>query len=191
MTKAEQLFELCKTKNFDNDLPLTLTEGINLNKVIESENTTFLYTAVTHGNFKMAEFLLKNGADPNFYAEMDGPVLWELQYRNDYEFSEKEQLSLVKLVLDYGADPHTTWDSDESLMDYVLWKVFNEISDDDWEYILKFFVYLIAYGGKLSNGMPEIYQTIEKDNLDEYKFFFTENESRGVIVRNGEVVAYI
>lgn len=190
-TKEEQLYNLCKTENFNGDLPLSLIEGIDLNKIIMPEDTTFLYTAICYGNLKVAEFLLKNGADPNVFADNDGPLLWNLQYGNDYDLSEDEQLSFVKLALDCGANPSIKWDSGVTLMEWVLYEVFNEIGDNNWEYLRRFLIYLIAYGGKLSNGMPEIYHPIDKNKLNEYKFFFTENGGRGEIIRNGETVAYI
>ena len=190
MMKEDQLYELCKDAKFDEKLCVELIDDVPLNKIIENYNTTFLNTAFIYENFKMFKILLEKGADPNFYAETDGPVLWDLQYGNDFEISEDKQLALVKLVLDHGADPNIAWEN-ETLMEYILWKVFNEVGDDNWEYIIKFFVYLIAYGGKLANGMPIMYQTIDKDKLNEYEFFFTEDRGRGEILRNGERVAYI
>ena len=190
MTKTEQLYEWCKSEKIDKEAIFKLINEINLNEVIESEDTTFLYTAFAYENFEMIKILLGKGADPNFFTENDGPLLWGLQYGGCYNISEDEQLALVKLILDKGANPNVAWEG-ETLMEYILWKVFNEVRDNNWEYIIKFFVYLIAYGGKLENGMPIIYQEIDKDKLDEYEFFFVENGGRGEISRNGERIAYI
>jgi len=190
MTKQEELYELCKTEKLDKKRILELIEEVNLDEIIEPENTTLLNVALTYENLEIFKILLKNGANPNFFTEFDGPVLWDLKYRNYYDMNENEQLNLVKFVLDCGANPNISWDG-ETLMENVLWEVFNEIGENNWEYIIKFFVYLIAYGGKLANGMPVIYQTIDKNKLNEYEFFFVEDGRRGEITRNGERVAYI
>ena len=190
MTNTEELKELCKSKNFNKELAESLIKNINFNQAIESEETTFLYLAVTSGNIDMVKFLLDNGADPNYFTEDDGPVLWELQHTAFFEMEEKQRLELVKLLLEYGADPNiVSWD--EPLFDYITYKVFNEADSDDWDYIVKFFIYLVAYGGSTNYCRPIIYKEFDKSCMHEYKFRFIKKGSRGKIVRKGRRIAYI
>lgn len=190
MSNTEEFKELCKSKNFNKELAASFIKKVNLNQVIESEDTTFLYLAVTSENIDMVKFLLDNGADPNFFTENDGPALWELQYTVFFEMEEKQQLELVKLLLEYGADPNIV-SGDEPLFDYITYKVFNEADSDDWDYIVKFFIYLVAYGGSTNYCRPIVYEAFDKNCLHEYDFRFLNDGSRGEIVRNGKQVAYI
>ncbi len=189
---SKRLFELCKEKEFNTEIAKELIKNVDLNSIILDEHTTFLITAVEYENTDMIKLLLKNGADPNFFPEDDLPALWNLQYYNFFETNQSELLYITQMLLESGANPNIVGD-DESLFDYVAFSVFNEVEDDNWSYILNFFLYLIAYGGSSKYCTPVIYEEIDKRRLSEYDFIVEPTEDGkylcGKIYRAGRLIA--
>ena len=78
-----------------------------------------------------------------------------------------------KLFFEFGANPDILYEV-ETLYDHVLWEVFNDsITPHDWEYIKKFFIFLVAYGGGKEAsryGLPNLTEPIDKNRIYEYDF---------------------
>ena len=155
----------------------------SINQEIKSPNgieTTLFQVALESNNYAAVKFLLEHGADPNHIigegSLADAP-LWDLQYPPDNPKDTKKRLDIAKLCFEYGADPCLEYDG-ETLYDYVIYKVFNEIGDPDWDYTVSFFIILLAYGGTSKNyRVPEFTESIDKNRIDEYslKFFLCED----------------
>ena len=154
---------------------------------------TFLGRAVDLCNIDMVELLLECGADPNFTNEEKDIVLWDLQY---FEEEDREcRLKIAQMLLEHGADPCIVSDG-EDLFSYVLYAVFNDSYDEIWEYRSRFFILLVAYGGKCDRCEPKIIKPFDKSHMQQYRFGFLQHEDgyhlTGCIYdQNGDAVAYI
>ena len=216
-----QLLEMCSNIDFSIEEAEDIIKQVDINEPFVSTygmKTTFLSKAVEYFNVRMVELLLKNGANPNLSVDGEN-VLWDLQYReypddelylidgccycsNDerIEKYDRIRLNIVKLLLDYGANPNINPEGDgyESLIPYVCYKVFNEIDDHNWYYIVQFFTLLIIYGGHCDYIQPKVYKPFDLDRVWDYRFSFKEHAdgyhlSGEIYDKNekGEVVAEI
>ena len=181
----KRLFELCRNEEFDILEAKTLISQIDVNGIILDptwtweRKTTFLLEASSNSNLKMVKLLLEHGADPNMICDDENP-LWDLQY-NDYsdEIYEKEEekartsdetrLKIANLLLEYGANPCMIVE-DEDLFSYVLYAVFNDDPGHLLDYRSRFFILLIAYGGKNNYCNPKIIKPFDKSNMLQYEF---------------------
>lgn len=175
-----KLLTMFKSKYFDYAVAQEIiTEILNLNDPILDLNgysTTYLYEAEENNNIEAVRFLLKNGADPNLYIPKlisDCPLydlhfLWE-----EMQEEEQQRLEIVRLFFEFGANPDILYE-EETLYDHVLWEVFNDsITPHDWNYIKKFFIFLVAYGGGKEPsryGLPNLTEPIDKNRIYEYDF---------------------
>ena len=79
-------------------------------------------------NYEMVELLIRHEANPNLvYGDRccEENVLWSLQY-SSYDVEEDEiRLSIVKLLLENGANPHVTVEG----VDLLQWTI--SCSDED------------------------------------------------------------
>jgi len=182
---AYRLFELCKNEEFDIAEAEKIISPLDINRIIivpgllGETKTTFLIEASSNSNLKMVKLLLEHGADPNMICNYENP-LWDLQY-NDYSDDEYEKgeevtrnsdekrLKIAQLMLEYGADPCMIVE-DEDLFSYVLFAVFNDDPGHLRDYRSRFFILLIAYGGKNSYCNPKILKPFDKSNMHQYAF---------------------
>lgn len=105
-----ELEKMCQQRDFDITVAEDIISKINVNQVFPSSeyclDTTLLSCAAEGANYKMVELLLKHGADPNLiYDNETENVLWDLQYSEDNTDENETRLRIVKLLLDYGANP--------------------------------------------------------------------------------------
>lgn len=175
-----ELLKMFKSKIFDRTIAAKIVADIpDINQPIldlSGYSTTYLFEAQESNNVEAVRFLLENGADPN----LDIPELLNSCPLNDLHFLWQEmgdempqRLTIAKLFFDYGADPDLPYDG-ETLYDHVLWEVFNDsITPHDWEYIKKFFLLLVAYGGgkEPSHYMSaDLVEPIDRNRINEYDF---------------------
>jgi uncharacterized protein len=100
-----------------------IAEGVNINS-IGSEGNTALFSASAWGHINVVRTLLNNGADPNVGKENDGETPLMIAISNiklanyiNKSFGEKEQLEVVKLLLEAGANiDQRTYDGWNALM---------------------------------------------------------------------------
>lgn len=141
-------------------------------------STTYLYEAQSYNNLEAVRLLLDNGADPN-YENLDlinDCALWDLQYLWDGEDGTSIRYEIAKLFFEYGADPNII-SEDESLYDWVVNAVFNEMGEYGWAFRRDFLKLLVIYGGggKGCYPKPDISAPIDKSRIDEYSIQFTRN----------------
>lgn len=183
--EAQRLFELCENEDFDIEEATQLISILDVNEPVidpswsREHKTTFLMECVTNTNLKMAQLLLENGADPNMILN-DENAFWDLQY-NDYSDEEYEEgnyayqsdekrLKIAQLMLEYGANPCIVVEG-ENLFTHVAYATFNDDYGQLWEHRSRFFVLLVAYGGKSNYCSPEILKPFDKSNMHQYKFY--------------------
>ena len=115
-----ELEKMCLQQEFDRSKAEDIIREIDVNQVFKSSDfdldTTLLSRAVDGANFAMVELLLKHGADPNLvHGErcLEENVFWDLQYSSDDVEEDKIRLSIVKLFLENGANPHLKVDGED------------------------------------------------------------------------------
>ena len=148
-------------------------ETVEGNKALSAKDIlcNCIQAAVDNNDYSAAKFLLDHGADPNLISDQYDCPFWNLQYI-DEDQNIKTRIDIAKLFLDHGADPNLKCDG-ETLYDYVLFKIFNEMSDPNWEYLLEFYKLLIAYGGGgFSCPKPVLSEPIDKTRVNEYDICF-------------------
>ena len=207
--EAQRLLELCKTEDFDTNEVTRLISLLDVNEPVsdpswKGHKTSFLKECSDNTNLKMAKLLLENGADPNIKVEEENPF-WDMQY-NDYSDdayeddnyayqSDEKRLAIAQLMLEHGADPCIAVE-DEDLFSYVLYEVFNGDSGHLWEYRTRFFILLVAYGGKNSYCIPDIIKPFDKNKVTEYDFVLVPagdgyHYTGNIVDENYEIVAKI
>ncbi len=206
-----ELERMCWHTDFNRYEALHIARQLHLNQVFLSSTkrysfpykTTFLEEAVESLNIPMVEFLLQNGADPNFIdpkGEADH-IFWTLQFADGSTREEDNiRLEMAELMLRYGADPNGQDDNEELLTEcinsYLELEGLPVNVDFLKEYKIRFMILLIAYGGKSSSYPVEIVKDFDKSNLGQYKLKkvlpFDRKVFLGVIVDGeGNTVAYV
>ena len=117
-----EIEKMCLQKDFDISKAEEIIRKIDVNEVFKSSDfdldTTLLSCAVDGANYAMVELLLKYGANPNLVHGKrlhEENVLWDLQYSSDDVAEDKIRLSIVKLFLENGANPHLKVEGDDLL----------------------------------------------------------------------------
>ena len=173
-----ELLSMLKSKTFDRAIASRIIAGISdLNKPIlnlTGHATTYLFEAETYNNVDAVRFLLENGADPNLDIPdlINDCPLTDLHFLWQEMGDEMEQrLEIVKLFFTFGADPNLLYDG-ESLYDHVEWEMFYQDVPHDLEYLKRFFLILLAYGGgkTSSSDGTKLTEEIDKTQLDQYDF---------------------
>ncbi len=176
-----ELTDMCSDLNFDTNRATELIKEVNINQVIDTHKigdayypTTLLEAAILNFNISMVKLLLANGANPNFIDDLNrvDPVLWNLQYPSDSntEKDNNTQLKITQLLLENDASPLIESER-ECLFNYVCFATFNDDYDYIWEYRSRFFILLIAYGGKSEYCTPVILKPFDMKSLDQYRFY--------------------
>lgn len=176
----EELLTMIQTNSFNPQrAKQIITEIPDLDQPILDFNnspTNYLIEASKYNNnIEAVKFLLENGADPNycnddlFYIALnDLHFLWE-----EIEEQSDQRLEITKLFFEFGGDPNLIVDG-ETLYDHVCWELFNDsITPHQWEYLSKFFLILIAYGGGggiCNYPKPQLTEPIDKTQIDRYTF---------------------
>lgn len=177
----KRLLELCRTeKGKTEEIEKLIKMGIPLNEILGKEigedyETTYLITAAEEGNIDAVRVLLENGADPNFSTEYEN-ALSELLY-TDVDYAVK--IDIVELLLRYGANPIDDEDGKEvPLLDWVCFKFFNDLPDteEEIEYLRRYFLLLIIYGGKTRYCSPVIYRPFDLENTKQYQLYLAETD---------------
>lgn len=196
-----KLEDMCANHNFDKSEAIGILSQIDINQEFDSIegswDTLLLESAITHTNTAMVKLLLESGADPNIVFDTDESPLWNLQYNYGKTYEENEQrLIIAQLILEYGANPNINPENGpENLFEFVLYTVFNDNFDELWTYRIRFFILLVAYGGKSDYCKPKIIKPFDKTNMKQYKFHlksYNNGMYGGVICDSKKnIVAYI
>ena len=117
------------------------------------------------------------------------------KYKETDEENE-QRLKIAQLLLEHGADPCIIPEQNgESLFEWVLYEVFNDSLDELWEYRSRFFILLVAYGGKTTYCEPEIIKGFDKSDMSQYYFCLMPAKNGGysgeVRDKNKDTIAYI
>ncbi|MBQ8149965.1 MAG: hypothetical protein IJ041_05560 [Clostridia bacterium] len=204
---ALELYELCKAEKPDMKRAEELIQSgrIDLNaSAVPHACISFLTTAIDHFNYSIAELLLENGADPNAEAEEYGSALWTATRFHAYYLKEEPKadpirhLRMARLLLEKGADPNGSKGTAEAVLDYVVFRMFNDLGLDkvDYDYAVKSVILMAAYGAATEYCKPEILKPLDKERIDQYSFHWGRHEDGhhcfGVVENaEGEIVAYI
>lgn len=127
--------------------------------------------AIDEQNYKKILVLLRSGVDyPVVNPLRECPYLWSLQYTGDYSQDSEIRLQIAEQLLKNGESPVVEVEG-ETLLDYVCYKIFNDSMDhEELEYLRKFMVLLIAYGGCTEYCNPQIIRPFDLDHLNKYRF---------------------
>ena len=127
--------------------------------------------AIDEGNYEKILALLKSGVDyPVIDPLWEWPYLWSLQYTGDYPEDNSIRLQIAEQLLKNGESPIVMSDG-EPLLDFVCYKIFNDpLDNEEWEYLRKFMVLLVAYGGHTEYCSPRIIRPFDLDHLSKYRF---------------------
>ena len=196
-----ELEKMCADINFDENVALKIIKQVDVNEEFKTSDfglrTTFLEESARNSNLKMAKLLLNNGADPNKIFYDDSCTLWNLQYNDGETDEENEQrLKIAQLLLEHGAGPCIIPEQNgETVFEWVLYEVFNDSLDELWEYRSRFFILLVAYGGKTIYCEPEIIKGFDKSDMSQYYFCLMPAKNGGysgeVRDKNKDTIAYI
>ena len=196
----QELATMCQSLDFDEKRAKEIAQSINLNQVFVLDRfpTTLLNEAGESQNVAMIKLLLEMGADPNVMFD-DTCVLSCLQYAwdNEQPSNYEHLLEITQLLLEYGANPNIVVEN-EIVFYSVMYGLFNDgfLCEEYWQYISRFYILLVAYGGK-DDGycVPRIVGEFDKVHMEQYQFYFVPkgNDRYGGIIEdgNGNVVAYI
>lgn len=134
---------------------------------------TYLLAATEENNLRAVRFLLDHGSDPNMMiGEWEDCPFENLQFPPDDKADNQERLEIAKLFLEHGADPNIPIDG-VALYDYVTYEAFEHIGEYDRDYLLKFYLLLVAFGGGGKEyPKPELAEKIDLDHIFEYDFKF-------------------
>ena len=175
-----ELLTMFKNKSFDRNIATRIITTIaDLNQPIldlSGYASTYLFEAQTYNNVDAVRFLLENGADPNLDIPevINGCALSDLHFLWEEMGDEVPQrLEIARLFFEFGGNPNLQYEF-ETLYEHVLWEVFNDsITPHNWEYLKKFFIIMIAYGGGDENcryDKPKIIEPIDKSKISQYDF---------------------
>lgn len=197
------LDDMCWDWDFDIVEAKKMTEKADLSKFYLRNSDIYpnllLEIAIECNNVKMVKFLLENGADPNA-NNYDGEHIFSemiyLDYYNDEDIDRK--LEMVKLMLDYGADPcYDDGFEHENLFDSLSNRIFNseyKLYGPEFEYLSSFLTLLIIYGAKSYFHIPEIVEEFDKNDVFQYHFEYVRGsfKKKGIIKdKSGKIFAYI
>lgn len=197
------LDDMCWDWDFDIDEAKKLAEKADLSKFYFRNSDIYpnllLEIAIECNNVKMVKFLLENGADPNA-NNYDGEHIFSemiyLDYYDDEDIDRK--LEMVKLMLDYGADPcYDDGFEYENLFDSLSNRIFNseyKLYGPEFEYLSSFLTLLIIYGAKSYFHIPEIVEEFDKNDVFQYHFEYVKGsfKKNGIIKdKSGKIFAYI
>lgn len=202
-----KLEAMCRDLNFDEKEALEIIKQIDINQEFETYGviglsyiTTFQAEAIDAFNIKMLSLLLENGADPNQVYNKSESTLWYLQYNDGQTEEENEiRLKMAQLLLEYGANPNMNPDNEpEDLFQWVYYALWED-DGDLWAYRSRFFVLLVAYGGKESYLVPKIVKPLDKTKMEQYRFKFVRKDDKAlskdyvaiIVDRKDRIVAYI
>ena len=197
------LDDMCWDWDFDIEEAKKLAEKADLSKFYLNQGeicpNLLLEIAIECNNVKMVKFLLENGADPNA-NNYDGEHIFSemiyLDYYDDEDIDRK--LEMVKLMLDYGADPcYDDGFEYENLFDSLSNRIFNseyKLYGPEFEYLSSFLTLLIIYGAKSHFHIPEIVEEFDKNDVFQYHFEYVKGsfKKNGIIKdKSGKIFAYI
>lgn len=162
-----------------------------------SYTTTLQAEAIDNYNIQMLSLLLENGADPNQVYGNEESELWNLQYNNGETEEENEiRLKMAQILLEYGANPNMNPSNEpEDLFEWVWYEVCDEPYGNSWKYRSRFFILLVAYGGKAKKWKPKLTPRFDKSNARQYSFLFLKRKiddyDAAVFDNENNIVAYI
>ncbi len=199
-----KLEDMCHDLNFNKNDAVNLIKQVEINQEFErdvkfgfSYTTTLQAEAIDNHNIDMLSLLLENGADPNQIYNNDESELWNLQY-NSGEANEIDEirLKMAQSLLEYGANPNMNPSNEPvDLFEWVWYEVCDEPYGDSWKYMSRFFVLLVAYGGKTQNWEPKILKSFDKSNMEKYRFYFLRERINDycakIVDDKGDIIAYI
>ena len=197
------LDDMCWDWDFDIVEAKKLAEKADLSKFYLRNSDIYpnllLEIAIECDNVKMVRFLLENGADPNANNYDGKHIFSEMIYPDYYddEYLERE-LEIIKLMLDYGADPcYDDGFEYENLFDSLSNRIFNseyKLYGPEFEYLSSFLTLLVIYGGKSDSRIPEIVEEFDKNDVFQYHFEYVRGsfKKNGIIKdKSGKIFAYI
>ena len=195
------LDDMCWDFDFDIEEAAKLAKKADLSKFYLDKSMTephlLLEIAIECQNIKMVELLLENGADPNANDYNGENIFSEMIYLDYYNREDIDaRLKIIKLMLDYGADPCYDYGS-ESLFDFLTYEILSsecKIISPEFKYYSAFLTLLIIYGAKSHSHTPEIVEEFDKNDVFQYHFEYVRGSFKksGVIKdKNGKIFAYI
>ena len=133
--RQNPIFEKIEQGNLD-AVKEFLKRGSNIN-TINSTAETLLCFAVANNQTEIAEYLLENGADPDFPSNYGTPIVHAAKNRNR---------ALVELLLEHGADINST------MRYHMLANGSSAILEAIWNNDFELVRYLLSRGADINKG---------------------------------------
>ncbi len=115
-------WDLAMAVNFENTEKIAEILEENPELADHKENRydkPLLIWAIYHGKIESVEALLKGGADPNIICTYSGETPLTEVFANRYNrFDEEGNIELANLLLEYGADPNSTYQGSSTQLSY-------------------------------------------------------------------------
>jgi len=174
-----------------------------INNVDNTDNTIMQHPQITDGNKELEKLLILNGVNTIYEPitnEIDYITNTKIKKKNHsylYNISLKNNIDLVKLCLENGANPNiTVKDKGNSLLTELLYSEINDnITIKQKQNIFKVCDLMIEFGGNINhqNVYKEtiLWEAIRKKDIEVIKYLFEKDINLNLLNNKNENVLFL
>ena len=154
--------------------------------IMEHEREPMPHELIITGWVELFDLFISKGLDPNLIVRESERLRYNIMHELFYMRNGNISLPILKKLLEIGGDPNLMLD-DETLFDGVDFDiVFGAVEQEDRGFYatwVMFWLLLLGYGGRLSNGTPPItmkngytYDVFKDYERFDFDFEVTDND---------------